>query len=111
MTTPEVNDLKARGYRPLDFYGSNEVIRGAIDELRMGRFSSIADNLMHADPYMVLADFESYRRAQKRTEEYYNNREKWNQMSLMNIAKAGVFSADRSINDYARDIWNLKPVK
>ncbi len=110
MTTPAVNDLKARGYRPLDFYNSNEIIRGAVDELRMGRFSAIADNLMHADPYMVLADFESYRRAQECTAEYYNNREKWNTMSLMNIAKAGIFSADRSINDYARDIWTLKPV-
>ena len=110
MTTPEVNDLKARGYRSIDFYNSNQIIRGAIDELRMGRFSSIADNLMHADPYMVLADFESYRRAQERTAEYYNNRGKWNAMSLMNIAKAGVFSADRAINDYARNIWNLKSV-
>jgi len=111
MTTPAVNDLKLRGYRPMDFYNSSETIRGAIDELRMGRFSPIAENLMYADPYMVLGDFESYRRAQQRTSEIYNNREKWNRMSLMNIAKAGRFSADRSINDYARDIWNLKPVE
>ncbi len=110
MTTPAVNDLKARGYKSLDFYNSNDVIKNAVDELRMGRFSPIAENLMYSDPYMVLADFESYRRAQSRTEELYNNREKWNTMSLVNIAKAGVFSADRSINDYARDIWNIKPV-
>ncbi len=110
MTTPAVNDLRARGYKPMDFYNSNETIRRAVDELRMGRFSSIAENLMYADPYMVLADFESYRRAQERTAEIYNNREKWNRMSLTNIAKAGVFAADRSINDYAKDIWNLKPV-
>lgn len=111
MTTPAVNDLMARGYKPLDFYNSNEVLRRAVDELRMGRFSPVADNLMYSDPYMVLADFDSYRRAQNRTEELYKNREKWNRMSLMNIAKAGIFSADRSINDYARDIWNLEPVK
>ncbi|MBQ4569051.1 MAG: glycogen/starch/alpha-glucan phosphorylase [Ruminococcus sp.] len=110
MTTPAVNDLKSRGYKSIDFYNSNEIIKNAIDELRMGRFSSIAENLMYSDPYMVLADFESYRRAQERTEELYNNREKWNEMSLTNIAKAGVFSADRSINDYARDIWHIKPV-
>ncbi len=110
MTTPAVNDLKLRGYKPMDFYNSSDVIRGAIDELRMGRFSPIAENLMYADPYMVLGDFESYRRAQQRTSEIYNNREKWNRMSLGNIAKAGIFSADRSINDYARDIWKLKPV-
>jgi len=110
MTTPAVNDLKLRGYKPLDFYNSNATIRQAIDELKTGRFSPIAENLMYADPYMVLGDFESYRRAQERTGEIYNNREKWNRMSLMNVAKAGVFSADRSINDYARDIWNLKSV-
>lgn len=111
MTTPAVNDLQARGYKPMDFYGTSDTIRYAVDELRMGRFSPIADNLMYSDPYMVLVDFDSYRRAQARTAEIYNNREKWNRMSLMNIAKAGIFSADRSINDYARGIWNLKPVE
>lgn len=110
MTTPAVNDMKSKGYRPIDFYSTNSVIRRAVDELRMGKFSGIADNLLHADPYMVLADFESYRRAQERTSEIYNNRQKWNQMSLMNIASAGIFAADRSINDYARDIWHIKPV-
>ncbi len=111
MTTPAVNDMKQKGYRPIDFYSTSGVIRRAVDEIRMGRFSSIADNLLHADPYMVLADFESYRRAQERTAEIYNNRQKWNRMSLMNISEAGIFSADRSINDYARDIWDIKPVE
>ncbi len=111
MTTPAVNDMKAKGYRPLDFYSTNSVIRRAVDEIRAGRFSPVADNLLHSDPYMVLADFESYRRAQERSAELYVNRQKWNQMSLMNIANAGVFSADRSINDYARDIWHIKPVE
>ncbi|MBQ2943966.1 MAG: glycogen/starch/alpha-glucan phosphorylase [Ruminococcus sp.] len=111
MTTPAVNDMKAKGYRSLDFYGTNSVIRRAVDEIRAGRFSAVADNLLHADPYMVLADFESYRRAQERSAELYVNRQKWNQMSLTNIANAGVFSADRSINDYARDIWHIKPVE
>ncbi len=111
MTTPAVNDMKQKGYRPIDFYSTSSVIRRAVDEIRMGRFSAIADNLLHADPYMVLADFESYRRAQERTAEIYNNRQKWNRMSLMNISEAGIFSADRSINDYARDIWGIKPVE
>ena len=110
MTTPAVNDLKARGYNPRDYYNRNPEIMRAVDEIRMGRFSSIADNLLGSDPYMVLADFESYRRAQNRSALLYNNREKWNKMSLMNIASAGVFAADRSINDYARDIWNLESV-
>ena len=110
MTTPAVNDLRARGYRPQDFYNGNPEIRRAVDELRMGRFSSIADNLLYSDPYMVLGDFESYRRAQNRTGELYKDRVRWNRMSLKNIAKAGIFAADRSIDDYARDIWHIKPV-
>ncbi len=110
MTTPAVNDMKSKGYRSLDFYSTNSVIRRAVDEIRAGRFSAVADNLLHSDPYMVLGDFESYRRAQERSAELYVNRQKWNQMSLMNIANAGIFSADRSINDYARDIWHIKPV-
>ncbi len=110
MTTPAVNDMKAKGYRSLDFYSTKSVIRRAVDEIREGRFSPVAENLIHSDPYMVLADFESYRRAQEHSAELYVNRQKWNQMSLMNIANAGIFSADRSINDYASDIWNIKPV-
>lgn len=110
MTTPAVNDMKSKGYRSLDFYGTNSVIRRAVDEIRTGRFSAVSDNLLHADPYMVLADFESYRRAQERSAELYVNRQKWNQMSLTNIANAGIFSADRSIGDYARDIWNVSPI-
>ncbi len=111
MTTPAVNDLRSKGYRPLDYYATVFELRRAIDELKAGKFSSIAENLMYSDPYMVLADFESYRRAQNRTAELYNDRQKWNRMSLMNIAKAGVFSADRAINDYAKDIWGLEPIE
>ena len=60
---------------------------------------------------MVLADFADYRAAQKKIDELWRNRECWNRMALMNIAGAGRFAADRAINDYARDIWNIKPVK
>ena len=111
MTTPAVNDLRSKGYRPADYYATAFELRRAIDELKAGKFSSIAENLMYSDPYMVLADFASYRRAQNRTAELYNDRQKWNRMSLMNIAKAGVFSADRAIGDYARDIWGLEPIE
>ena len=63
-----------------------------------------------ADPYMCLADFDSYCMAHKQTEEDYLNRETWNRMSLVNIAKSGIFSADRSIRDYADGIWHIKPI-
>ncbi|MBE6734165.1 MAG: glycogen/starch/alpha-glucan phosphorylase [Ruminococcaceae bacterium] len=110
MTAPAVKEMRANGYRSLDFYSTKSVVRRAVDEIRTGRFSPVADNLIYSDPYMVLADFESYRRAQERSAELYVNRQKWNQMSLMNIANAGLFSADRSINDYARDIWGIMPL-
>ena len=66
---------------------------------------------MYSDPYMVLADFASYAQAQAHSARLYQNRTLWNRMSLKNIAKAGIFAADRSINDYAKNIWNISPIK
>ena len=74
-------------------------------------FHEITSNLRTSDPYMVMADFADYLRAQKDVTRLYNDRETWNRMSLMNIANSGIFSADRSIYDYARNIWHAKPVK
>ena len=79
-------------------------------------YSDIANRLLFganggpADEYMLLADFESYRDAQRRAGEAYRDRQRWNRMSLINIARAGIFAADRSIRDYARDIWKV-PVR
>lgn len=111
MTTPEVNSLKAQGYRPADIYNQNWVVRNAIDELRKTGFGHIADSLQYNDPYMVLRDFESYRNAQMVSGSIYRDRERWNRMSLENIAHAGVFAADRTINDYAKLIWNASPLE
>ena len=111
MTTPEVNSLKAQGYRPADIYNQNWVVRNAIDELRKTGFGHIADSLQYNDPYMVLRDFESYRNAQMVSGSIYRDRERWNKMSLENIAHAGVFAADRAINDYAKLIWNASPLE
>ncbi len=110
MTTPEVNAEKARGYNPSDIVNSNYLIKGALDEMRHMGFSHIADSLQYNDPYMVLRDFDSYRKAQNLSGDIYRDRLRWNKMSLRNIAKAGVFAADRAINDYAELIWNLKPL-
>ena len=74
-------------------------------------FDSIYNSLKNNDRYMALADFADYQNAQKKASALYGDREKWNKMSLVNIAKSGIFSADRSINDYAENIWHLKPVK
>lgn len=111
MTTPQVNDLKKQGYNPQSFYYNNHIIKNAIDEINQTRFNDIANSLLFKDPYMVLADFADYSLAQQKASRLYQNELLWNKMSLMNIAGAGVFSADRSINDYARDIWNIKPIE
>ena len=71
----------------------------------------VVNNLRTSDPYMVMADFKDYRRAQADVQKLYADRTRWNQMSLANIANSGIFSADRSVMDYARDIWGANPVK
>ncbi|MBR3987710.1 MAG: glycogen/starch/alpha-glucan phosphorylase [Clostridia bacterium] len=111
MSTPEVNETKQRGYNPRYYYDTDPVIRKAIDWLLSSEFRAIGENLMNSDPYMVLADFASYAQAQAQSSRLYNDRTLWNQMSLKNIANAGIFAADRSINDYAKGIWNINPVK
>ena len=71
-------------------------------------FGDISQNLLNVDPYMVLADFSDYKRAQIEASALYNDKERWNRMSLVNIANAGIFAADRSIEDYANRIWDIK---
>ena len=110
MSTPEVNHAKAKGYNPRYFYETDPVIRRAIDWLLNSEFRAIGENLINSDPYMVLADFASYAQAQAQSSRLYQDRNLWNSMSLKNIANAGIFAADRSINDYARDIWNITKV-
>ena len=114
MTTPEVEDLKRRGYVPSNYLSGNAELRKIIAFIQGGingkQFPEIA-NIVNHDPYMVLADFADYRAAQKKIDEVWKDREKWNRMSLLNTAGAGRFATDRAINDYARDIWDTKPVR
>ena len=115
MQTPEVLSLQKNGYSPAQYYNNNPVLREALDFIGKGiagqPFDSIYNSLKNNDRYMALADFADYQNAQKKASALYGDREKWNKMSLVNIAKSGIFSADRSINDYAENIWHLKPVK
>ncbi|MDO4945342.1 MAG: glycogen/starch/alpha-glucan phosphorylase [Ruminococcus sp.] len=110
MNVDEVNACKA-GYRSIDIYNSNPVVKQAVDTIQYGingqQFDEIATNLKNSDPYMALKDFDSYQQAQKYASECYEDKKKWQKMSLANIAGAGIFSADRSVEDYARDIWGL----
>ncbi len=115
MLTPEVNALKGMGYHPSSFIYDDDVAMAVLDLLEKGwngeNFSEVTNNLRNSDPYMVMADFKDYRRAQADVQRLYSDRETWNRMSLMNIANAGIFSADRAVMDYARGIWGIAPVK
>ncbi len=116
LTAPEVEDLWAKGYKSALYYTSNERLARIVNYLHVGfageSFGDIANYLLSghgvADPYMCLADFESYRQAHQAALAAYADKEKWNRMSLHNIAAAGHFAADRSIKEYADRIWNLK---
>ena len=114
MQTPEVLSLQKNGYSPAQYYNNPE-LRAALDFIGKGiagqPFENIYNSLKNHDRYMALADFADYQKAQKKASALYADREKWNKMSLVNIAKSGIFAADRSINDYAENIWHLKPVK
>ena len=115
MNTKEVNELRRSGYVPMNYYNNNAEIHNVIEFINKGiggkTFAEISNVTVHHDPYMALADFADYRAKQKEAVEIRKDMDRWNRMSLMNISGAGVFAADRSINDYARDIWHVEPLK
>lgn len=115
LKTPEVQQLQNSGYHPMDFINNNPILKGVIDFLNAGvngkSFGEITSSLMNVDPYMALADFADYQMAQAKSAEVYKDKYAFAKMSLMNISGAGIFSADRSIMDYANNIWHTKPVQ
>ena len=112
MTTPEVRQLQKQGYQPSVPYNNNHIIKKAVDGIRSEfGFDDIANYLASQDPYMVVADFADYSIAQQKASRLYLDTNGWNRMSLVNIAKAGRFAADRSIRDYADTIWGIAPVE
>ena len=118
LTSKEVDELWMNGYHSGAFYANNERLRRIVNYLNVGfagrSFSNIADYLISgygiADPFMCLADFESYRTTHEKMIHAYQDKERWNRMSLLNIAAAGHFAADRSIEEYAQRIWKLNKV-
>ena len=115
MLPDEVKKLSANGYNPRHYIAKSKVLQDVISLLEGGiegnYFNEILDNLLTHDPFMVMADFDDYHRAQKELQAIYSDRQRWGKMSLMNIANAGMFSADRAIEEYAQNIWNLQKVK
>ena len=118
MNAQEVVTLKAHGYRPADHYAANQSLREVIDLIRSGFFSRgdtelfkpLVDNLMYYDPYMVFADFQSYLDCQAEASEVYRDSERWTRMSILNTARSGKFSSDRTIREYCAEIWHAKSV-
>jgi len=116
LTTPEVQNLKERGYKPWEYYEENQDIREAIDLVRSGLFSDgdaevytpLMDSLLNADPYLVLADFADYATCQQRVSEAYRDQDNWVRMSILNVARMGYFSSDRSIREYCTHVWHVK---
>ena len=118
MTEPEVEALVAEGYDPKDFYESDPLLRRAIDRIASGTFANgdpsvfqpVVHNLLHDDPFLALADFRSYIDAQARVDEAYRDVEGWTRSAILNVARTGFFSSDRSMWDYIDRIWHANPV-
>ncbi len=115
MKTPEVLKLQKTGYYPMNYYNNNADLRSALEFIGRGidgkPFDNIYNTLKNVDTYMALADYSDYCAAQRKATELYGKPEVWNKMSLINIAKSGIFAADRSIADYANGIWHINKVK
>ena len=115
LTAENVEQLRNTGYDPLSIYYADRDIRGALDAIANGQFSPeepnrfrpIVDSLMQHDPFLVLADFRSYASCQRTIERIYHDPIEWTQKSILNVAHMGRFSSDMSIENYARDIWNV----
>ena len=119
LTAEEVMGLKSKGYNPWEYHHSNSELREAIDQIRSGYFSRgdrtlfepLVDSLISRDDYMLFADYASYIECQDRVNQVYQDQKNWTRMSILNVARMGKFSSDRSIRDYCERIWNAKPIR
>jgi starch phosphorylase len=117
LTVEEVMELRAQGYNPRDYYQADDELRAAIDAISSGLLSNgdtelfrpLVDSLLFHDEYMLFADYRSYIDCQDRVGRAYMDIDRWTRMSILNVARIGKFSSDRSIRDYCNEIWNVKP--
>ena len=118
LNADEVVEMKKKGYRPHEYYMQNTELKAVLDMLTNGfgdgiGYGELTNRLLFGDggnspdQYMLLADFESYKAAHRHAGQVYRNPDQWNRMALINVARSGIFAADRSIRDYGRDIWNV----
>ncbi|QUS61867.1 glycogen/starch/alpha-glucan phosphorylase [Synechocystis sp. PCC 7339] len=119
LTAEEVYAMKENGYHPHTFYDNNFDLKAVIDRIAQGYFSPnnpelfrpIVDSLLHHDPYMLLADYQAYVDCQDEVSKAYADQDRWTKMSILNSARMGKFSSDRTIREYCQEIWNVPPVK
>jgi starch phosphorylase len=119
-TVEQVEALRKKGYNPYDYYYKNEELRNVVDWLGSDSFTptmpGVLSPLRHSlldggDPFLVMADFESYIARQADVDRAFRDKENWARMAIMNTARVGKFSSDRTIREYSEEVWNLKPVK
>jgi starch phosphorylase len=119
LTADEVEKTKARGYRPRDYYDRDATLHEVIDFIASGAlghgdrelFRPIVENLLNDDPFLLLADYQSYVDAQDRVSTLWRDPQAWTRMSILNTARMGKFSSDRSIRDYCERVWKIKPAR
>ena len=120
LTTDEVAQTKAAGYNPWDFYHANAELKQVLDMIAGGffsveepdRYQGIFDALLHkGDNYLLLADYASYIATQDAVGQLYQDQEAWTRHAVLNVARVGKFSSDRTIGEYARNIWKVTPAK
>ena len=115
-TSDEITNLRNSGYNPYNYYEKNQELKAVLDMIGGGYFSPenkdlfkpIVDSLLHHDTYLLLADYESYISCQEKVGELYKDRDEWAKKSILNVANMGKFSSDRTIREYAREIWGIE---
>jgi starch phosphorylase len=119
LTVEQVRELRRRGYHPWEYYRRDRELKAVIDAISSGAFSPDAPRLFEpivgsllngGDPYLCLADFRSYVDCQAEVDRVYRDPERWTRMAIRNVARSAKFSSDRTIREYADEIWRVKPV-
>ncbi|BAZ22996.1 glycogen phosphorylase [Kalymmatonema gypsitolerans NIES-4073] len=118
LTAQQVSQIRSSGYHPWDYYNSNPQLKQAIDQIASGYFSKgdsnlfqpLVESLKNRDDYLLFADYQSYIECQQRVSHAYRDQDNWLKMSILNAARTGYFSSDRTIREYAQDIWHVQPV-
>jgi starch phosphorylase len=119
LKTPEVLDLKAKGYHPWDYINKSDELQRILTLIKENFFSMsnanlfrpIYDNLVNQDNYLLMADFDSYSACQRIISNEFKDQNLWTKKSILNVARIGKFSSDRTIQEYAEQIWHVKPVE